>query len=352
MMETSTCGSTMCLVTILLASEFNDMGRRSQIESAVKFATMFELFRLCLGTFCRIFCTRQSLMLENLALRQQLAVLKRKHPRPRLGPLDKLFWVIVRGFWSQWKGALVLVLPETVVRWHRAGFKLYWTMLCKVRRRVGGGRRISKQIRELIFQMVAENPTWGAPRIHGELLMLGFEVSEVTVSRWMRRSPRDPEPARRWLTFLRNHREAIVAMDFFTVPTLTFNMLYCFFLISHDRRRIVHFNVTCHPTSSWIVQQLREAFPYQSAPKFMIFDHDAKYGLDVPAAIRAMKIICTRTSIRSPWQNGVAERWVGSCRRELLDHVIPLNTRHLKRLLSDYVSYYNYASYCPTSLCS
>ena len=158
---------------------------------------MFELFRLWLGTFCRILCTRQSLMLENLALRQQLAVLKRKHPRPRLGPLDKLFWVIVRGFWSQWKGALVLVLPETVVRWHRAGFKLYWTMLCKVRRRVGGGRRISKQIRELIFQMVTENPTWGAPRIHGELLMLGFEVSEVTVSRWMRRSPRDPEPARR-----------------------------------------------------------------------------------------------------------------------------------------------------------
>jgi putative transposase len=149
-----------------------------------------------------------------------------------LGPLDKLFWVIVRGFWSQWKGALVLVLPETVVRWHQAGFKLYWTMLCKVRRRVGGGRRISKQIRQLIFQRVAENPTWGAPRIHGELLMLGFEVSEVTVSRWMRRSPRDPEPARRWLTFLRNHREAIVAMDFFTVPTLTFNMLYCFFLIS------------------------------------------------------------------------------------------------------------------------
>ena len=130
-------------------------------------------------------------------------------------------------------------------------------------------------------------------------------------------------------------------MDFFTLPTLTFNMLYCFFLISHDRRRIVHFNVTCHPTSIWIVQQLREAFLYQSAPKFMIFDHDAKYGLDVPAAIRAMKITCTRTSIRSPWQNGVAERWVGSCRRELLDHVIPLNTRHLKRLLSDYVSYYH-----------
>ena len=215
-------------------------------------------------------------------------------------------------------------------------------MLCKVRKRVGGGRRISKQIRELIFQMVSENPTWGAPSIHGELLMLGFEVSETTISRWMRRAPRDPEPAKRWLAFLRNHREAIAAMDFFTVPTLTFNVLYCFFIISHDRRRILHFNVTRNPTSTWIVQQLREAFPYESTPKFLIFDHDAKYGLEVPAAIRSMKIECVQTSIESPWQNGIAERWVGSCRRELLDQVIPLNAQHLKRLLSDYLSYYHH----------
>ena len=130
-------------------------------------------------------------------------------------------------------------------------------------------------------------------------------------------------------------------MDFFTVPTLTFSVLYCFFLISHDRRRILHFNVTRHPTSSWIVQQLREAFPYQSTPKFLIYDHDAKYGLEVPAAIRSMTIGCVQTSIQSPWQNGVAERWVGSCRRDLLDQVIPLNERHLKRLVSDYVSYYH-----------
>ncbi len=210
-----------------------------------------------------------------------------------------------------------------------------------MRKRVGGGRRISKQIRDLIFQMVAENPTWGAPRIHGELLMLGFEVSETSVTRWMRRAPRRPEPTDRWLAFLRNHREAIAAMDFFTVPTLTFSVLYCFFIISHDRRRILHFNVTRHPTSSWIVQQLREPFPYQSTPKFLIYDHDAKYGLEVPAAIRSMAIGCVQTSIQSPWQNGVAERWVGSCRRELLDQIIPLNERHLKRLVSDYVSYYH-----------
>src|ERR1700730_12390851 len=308
---------------------------------------MFNLFRLWLGAVVCLFRTRRSLMLENLALRQQLAVLKRKQPRPRLGALDKLFWVVARRLWSQWQEALVLVLPDTVVRRHRSGFKLYWAMLCKTRKPVGGGRRISRESRALIFQMVAQNPTWGAPRIHGELLMLGFDVSETTISRWMRRAPRNPEPANRWLPFLRNHREAIAAMDFFTVPTLTFNLLYCFFIISHDRRRILHFNVTRHPTSSWIVQQLREAFPYQSTPKFLILDHDQKYGLEVPVAIRSMNMACVQTSIKRPWQNGVAERWVGSCRRDLLDHVIALNERHLKRLLLEFISYYNYASYCP-----
>jgi hypothetical protein len=155
----------------------------------------------------------------------------------------------------------------------------------------------------------------------------------------MRKAPRDPEPAKRWLAFLRNHRGAIAAMDFFSVPTITFGVLYCFFVIGRDRRRILHFNVTRHPTSLWVVQQLREAFPYDSAPRFLIFDRDAKYGTEVPAAIRSMKIKRIRTWFESPWQNGVAERWVQSCRRDLLNHVIPLNERHLMRLLSDYVRY-------------
>src|SRR5262250_684394 len=284
---------------------------------------MFCFLRLCFGTLVRFLRSRHSLLLENLALRQQLAVLKRRHPRPKLDLFDPLFWLLVRRCWSGWKQALLVVTPETVVRWHCAGFRWYWRAISKVRKPMGR-RPIAKELRGLIFQMVAENPTWGAPRIHGELLMLGFDVSETTISRWMRRAPRRPEPAQRWLAFLRNHREAIAAMDFFTVPTLTFHVLYCFFIISHDRRRILHFNVTRHPTSTWIVQQLREAFPYESTPKFLIFDHDAKYGLDVPAAIRSMKIACVQTSVQSPWQNGVAERWVGSCRRELLDQAIPL----------------------------
>jgi putative transposase len=144
---------------------------------------------------------------------------------------------------------------------HRAGFDLYWRVLSRVRRPRGGRRGTSREVRDLIFKMVAENPTWGAPRIHGELLMLGFDVSERTISRWMRKAPRDPEPTKRWLAFVRNHREAIAAMDFFTVPTLTFSVLYCFFIIGHDRRRILHFNVTRHPTSASVIQQLRETFP-------------------------------------------------------------------------------------------
>src|SRR3979490_1129646 len=224
---------------------------------------MTDKFILLAGAILRLFRGRRKLLLENLALRQQLAVLKRRHPRPRLLAFDKFFWVLARRFWSGWKQALIVVSPETVVRWHRSGFALYWRAISKARRIVGR-KRISKEAKDLIFQMVAENSSWGAPRIHGELLMLGFDVSERTVSRWMTRGPRAPEQAKRGLGFLRDHREAIAAIDFFTVPTITFNLLYCFFVISHDRRRILHFNVTCHPTSAWIVQQLREAFPYRS----------------------------------------------------------------------------------------
>jgi putative transposase len=215
---------------------------------------------------------------------------------------------------------------------------LYWKLTSRAGMRVGR-KPTPKEVRELIFRMVVENPTWGAPRIHGELLMLGFDLCERTISRWMKRAPRNPELAKRWLAFLRNHREAIAAMDFFTVPTINFGVLYCFYVIGHGRRRILHFNVTKHPTSLWVVQQLRESFPFELAPRFLIFDRDAKYGLEVPVAVRSLKMSPVRTS--SPWQNGVAERWVESCRRDLLDHVIAVNERHLKRLLSEYVRYYH-----------
>ena len=301
---------------------------------------MLGLARVWFGILVRLLRSRQSLLIENLALRQQLVVFKRRHSRPRLAAVDKLFWVLLRRFWTSWRKTLIVVSPDTVVRWHSAGFQLYWRLISRVHKRVGR-RPVTKEIRELIFKMVAENPTWRAPRIHGELIMLGFEVSERSVSRLMRRAPRTPDSAQRWLTFLRNHREAIAAMDFFSVPTVTFNVLYVFFIIGHDRRRILHFNVTRHPTSTWIVQQLREAFPYDTPVKFLILDHDSKYGVEVPAAIRSMDIKAIRTMVGCPWQNGVAERWVGSCRRELLDHVIAVNESHLKRLLGSYLNYYH-----------
>ena len=206
----------------------------------------------------------------------------------------------------------------------------------------GGSKPISPEVRALIVQMLAENRTWGAPRIHGELLMLGFEVSEATVSRWMRQAPRSPHLAQRWLTFLRNHREAIAAMDFFTVPTLTFGVLYCFFVIAHDRRRILHCNVTRNPSVLWVGVQLRAVWQEGEEPqRFLLFDRDSKFAGDVVSLVKAMGSQPLRTAFRSPWQNGVAERWVGSVRRDLLDHVILLNERHLRRLLNEYIRYYH-----------
>lgn len=271
---------------------------------------MFRFLRLFFGLLVQIFRSRRDLVLENLALRQQLGVFKVRHRKPRLALADKLFWIVVRRCWSRWKRVLIVVTPETVVRWHRAGFRLYWNWLSRPKTRVGK-RRIGREVRELIFRMVAENPTWGAPRIHGELQTLGFEISERTISRWIQRAPRNPEPAKRWLTFLRNHRELIAAMDFFTVPTFTFGVLYCFFVISHERRRILHFNVTRHPTSIWVVQQLREAFPYDSNHKYLVFDRDAKFSYEVIEAVKAFGSKPVRTCFRSPWQNGIAERWWG-----------------------------------------
>jgi putative transposase len=296
---------------------------------------MLRLLRLLVVLSARSLYSRRDLVLENLALRQQLAVLKRRHPRVQFSDCDRLFWTALLRLWSKWKQALVLVQPETVVRWHRAGFKLYWKWISRHRARASR-RCVSREVKELIFRMVAENSTWGALRIHGELKMLGFDFSERSVLRWMRKAPRNPEPAKRWATFLANHREAIAAMDFFTVPTLTLGVLYYFFIISHDRRRILHCNVTRHPSSEWVTQQLREAFPYDgSTSKYLIFDRAANFNEEVVSTIKSFDIEPKRTSFRSPWQNGVAERFVGSCRRDLLDHVIVLNERHLQRLMTE-----------------
>jgi transposase InsO family protein len=189
--------------------------------------------------------------------------------------------------------------------------------------------------------MATENPTWGAPRIHGELLMLGFVVSERTVSRYLPRKGPRPDAVKRWLTFLRNPRSAIAAMDFFVVPTATFRLVYAWFAIAHERRQILHFDVTNQPTAAWVVQQLRETFGLTVMPRHLIFNRDSIFSRRVVSTVESFGIKPTRTAYRSPWQNGIAERWVGSVRRELLDHVVVVSERHLRRLLSEYVAYYH-----------
>jgi putative transposase len=277
--------------------------------------------------------SRSDVLLENVVLRQQINALIQTKPLPRLPPEERILWVALRRTWSRWQDALLLVQPETVVAWHRKAFRRYWTVLS----RAPGRRRLEPEVRRLIVRMACENPTWGAPRIHGEL---ANEISERTVSRYLPRIRPGRGTIRAWGTFLRNHREALAAMDFFMVPTATFRVLTVWFLIHHGRRKIVHFNITEHPTAPWVMQQLRESFPYDTAPSYLVLDRDSIFSQRVVSMIQAMGIEPKRTAARSPWQNGGAERWIGSCRRELLDRVVILNERHLQRLLHDYVDYY------------
>jgi len=298
---------------------------------------MADLILALLAAPRAFFRSRGDTALEVLALRQQVAVLKRKRPCPRLNRLDRLFWTTLRQLWSRWTDVLVIVKPETVIGWHRAGLRLYWGWRSRLR---GGRPKITEEIRVLIRRLAEENPTWGARKIHGELVKLGFVVSERSVARYLRRVRRRGDPAKRWLAFLRNHREAIVACDFCTVPTVTFKRLYCFFVIEHGRRKILHYNATSHPTSEWVVQQLRESFPEADPHRYVILDRDSRFDAAVIAFLKVSGLKPKRTGIRALWQNGIAERWVGSCRRERLDHVIPLNEQHLRRLVRDYGSYF------------
>jgi len=295
---------------------------------------------MLLGFLGSWFRSRNDLALENLALREQLATFKQEQPRSVISRFDRAFWVLLRGIWSKWSNALVIVSPDTVARWHRKGFRLYWNALSRKGRKPGHPRK-DREVHELIRRMTAENPTWRAPRIHAELLKLGFAVSERTVSRYLPTRSPDHDKIEQWIAFLRNHRHAIATMDFFTIPMITFQVLYVMIIIHHGRRVLLHINVTFHPTARWVVQQLRAAFPFDAAPGYLIFDRDSIFSVHVVATLKSFGIKPVRTSWRSPWQNGAIERWVGSCRRELLDHVIVFNERHAMRLLSEYIAYCN-----------
>jgi len=259
---------------------------------------------------------RCRLAVENVALRQQLSVYKQSVKRPKLRARDRIFWVCLSRVWSNWQSALCIVQPETVIRWHRQGFKLYWSW--KSRNGKPGRPPVSRDIRELIQRMSRENPRWGAPRICSELLLLGHEVAERTVAKYMVRT-RQP-PSQTWQTFLRNHIPDIAACDFFTVPTSTFRVLYVFIVLRHDRRQVVHFNITTHPYAKWTAQQIINAFPYEEAPRFLLRDRDGIFGDDFKRRMKSMQIGEVATAPRSPWQNPYAERIIGSIRRECLNH--------------------------------
>ena len=283
--------------------------------------------------------SRLELGAEILALRHQLAVLQRQAPkRLRLGHADRWLWVLLSRLWRNWRGALQIVRPDTVVRWHRRGFALYWRWRSSARR----ARRpaLAADVRVLIRQMHAANPLWGAPRVHGELRKLGIHIAQATVAKYLTRQPGTP-PSQTWRTFLSNHVSQLASVDFFTVPTVTLRVLFVFVVLSHDRRRIVHFNVTAHPTAAWTGQQLREAWPWNTAPRFLIRDRDNIYGSALRPVAQAMGIDEVLTAPRAPWQNPFVERLIGSLRRECLDHVIVWNERSLRRHLQQYLAYYH-----------
>ena len=279
--------------------------------------------------------SRAALQLEILALRHQLHVLKRS--RPRRLPItraDRVLWVWLSRVWQEWQAGVVIVKPDTVIAWHRRGFRLFWRWKSRQR----GRPTVPADIRALIRSMSQANPLWGAPRLHGEILKLGIDVSQATVAKYMGRRRRPPSQT--WRTFLENHVAQVMAADFFVVPTVTYRLLFVLVILAHDRRRLVHVAVTPHPTAPWTAQQLREAFPEDTAPRLLIHDRDTAFA-EVPRTIRGMGIEDMVTACRSPWQNAYAERLIGSMRRECLDHVIILNEAGLRRILTTYVAYYH-----------
>ena len=294
------------------------------------------MFKFILHAFAAALRSRRQLALENIALRHQLEVLQRNAKRPRLKPSDRAMWAMLSRILPDWKRHLTIVQPDTVVRWHRAGWRVYWRWRSNPRR---GRPKVSVEARTLIGRMSLENPLWGAPRIHGELQKLGYDICESTIARYMVR--RSGPPSQTWRTFVHNHMSDLAAIDFFTVPTVTFRTFYVFLVLSLDRRRIVHFNVTSNPTADWTSLQLIQAFPFDIAPRYLIRDRDGIYGPKVIDTLDILDIEQIPTAPRSPWQNGYCERVIGTIRRECLDHVIVLSEKHLRRVLKEYVAYYH-----------
>ena len=301
---------------------------------------MLALVGQIFGFLVDLFRSRTALEAEILVLRQQIIVLRRAKPTglPFMAA-DRLVLGRVCRLFPNACGGLAIIRPETVVRWHRAGFRSYWRW--KSRSRSGGRPAVSAEIRQLIGEMSIANPLWGAPRIHGELLKLGIDIGQTSVAKYMVRKKRPPSQG--WKTFLRNHADGIAAMDLFVVPTVSFRLLYGLLIMGHGRRRILWLGVTAHPTAEWIANQLTEACGWNRPPIYLIRHRDACYGNVFMRRLLSLGIRHHPTSPQSPWQNGYAERLIGSIRRECLDHVIIIGERHLRHVLLCYMEYYNAA---------
>jgi transposase InsO family protein len=298
---------------------------------------MTDLAKLILCVIASLFKSRARLEAEILVLRQQINVLRRRAPkRPRLHNTDRFMFVWLYRWFPSILEAVAIVRPETIIRWHRAGFRAYWRWRSRNR---GGRPKVSAELRALIGEMSRANPLWGAPRIHGELLKLGFEVAQSTVARYMckRRWP----PSQGWRTFLRNHANDIAAIDLFVLPTITFRILYCLVVLRDGHRFWVSFGVAANPSAEWISHQITEAFAWDGAPRYLIRDRDTSYGMVFVRRVRAMGIRDRPIAPRSPWQNAYVERLIGSIRRECLDHIIVFGEAHLRRILGAYAGYYN-----------
>lgn len=281
--------------------------------------------------------SRQTLHLRILALQHQVAVYKQTVARPRLRPTDRLFWAWLSRLWPAWQSALAFVQPRTVIAWQHKRFREHWRRLSQ--RGTPGRPALAKEIRDLIRQMWQANPTWGSPRMVGELRKLGIEVAKSTVEKYRPRPKKPLSPT--WKTFLKNHVQDLVAMDFLVVPTVTFRVLFVLVILAHDRRRIVHFNVTEHPTAQWTAQQVVEAFPWDEAPRYLLRDRDRIYSGAFRRRVKHMGVKEVLTAPQSPWQNPYVERLIGSIRRECLEQVIVLHERHLQRILTGYFAYYH-----------